>query len=266
MSLLLVGAITGLRADDAGTKRAWELVGRSVDEAHRAFAGLAGTQQGAAARDAALGLAVTGFETQPFAEKNVTASQQQLRGLIAADANDETGIRARYELGRSRQLYHGASGPATENPEFAVLVREHPEHYLAQLAVVKLMLHRLYAVDADEPAKARLAAAESVRGQLNEAGLRGEYHLLLGDAYLFFGDQRAAALRHYREAERIGIHDSSARAQVLVQIGELARLEGDRALAIEAYRKFLADFSRDVRVLTIRRRLEEAERNPDATP
>jgi hypothetical protein len=42
---------------------------------------------------------------------------------------------------------------------------------------------------------------------------------------------------------------------VLVQIGELARLTGDRALAAQAYRTFLEDFPRDIRQQIVRDRL-----------
>lgn len=213
----------------------------------------------------AFGFAVSGFERQPFAEMNVASSRQQLRTLIAVDAKDEIGIRAQYALGRSRQLY-GSIESALVNPELSNLVHEQPKHYLTQMAVVKLMLHRLYAVDSDEPALTRLTAAESMRGLVTEPGLQCGYHILLGDAYLFFGDQRSAALRHFEEAERIGISNSSARARVLVQIGELARLEGNAALALEAYRKFLGEFNRDIRVLIIRRRLEDVERCQNAIP
>jgi phage tail tape-measure protein len=77
----------------------------------------------------------------------------------------------------------------------------------------------------------------------------------MGEAYLFFGDRRAAALPHYRSALEIGIPDAAMRATVLVQIGELSRLEGQSAVAVAAYRKFIGEFPRDIRVFEVRKRL-----------
>lgn len=49
---------------------------------------------------------------------------------------------------------------------------------------------------------------------------------------------------------------------MLVQIGELARLTGDKALAVRSYRIFLKDFPRDIRQQIVRDRLASVEAQP----
>ncbi len=179
-------------------------------------------------------------------------ARAELEGLVMAAPDTESGIAARYLLGRLRQLEDGV----LESPEFTVLLNEHPQHLLAQLAAVKLMLRRLYADGAEKP-EDRLQMAEQLGGRLTVPALRCDYHLALGEAYIFYGDRQEPALRHLRAAEVLGIPSAAARANVLVQIGELARLTGDRATAVQSYRKFLTNFPRDLRQQIVRDRLTE---------
>lgn len=233
---------------------AWELTSQTrLREAAAAFGAAAAGQ-----REAELGAAVVELELPPTTPEKTARAREKLAALAAAAPNDETGLRARYLLGRLRQL---ASTDDDERgaPELVALVREHPAHYLAQLATIKLAQHRLYAISTASSPAQRLAAAEKDLAQLTHPELLRDFHLVLGDAYLFFGDQRAAALPHYRAAEALGIPEATVRATVLVQIGELARLENQPDVAIAAYRRFLKNYRRDLRAFEIRQRLAALE-------
>lgn len=176
--------------------------------------------------------------------------RDELEAVVAAAPDAEAGITARYLLGRLRQLEADVGEP----PEFTALLERHPGHPLAQLARVKVILWRLYAVDATPPAE-RLAAAEQMGAELTLPAMRGDFHLAMGEAYLFHGDRQAPALRHLRAAEQLGIPGAATRANVLVQIGELARLTGDRAGARRSYQAFLTEYPRDLRQQIVRDRL-----------
>jgi len=178
----------------------------------------------------------------------------ELATLVEADPRASTSLVALYLLGRLSQLEHGTDAPA----ELVRLSRDHADHPLGQLAALKLLLRRLYATG-PEGAEARLEAGEALAETITASGLRSDYHLAMGEAYLFHGDRRAAALRHLRAAAELGIPSAATRANVLVQIGELARLTGERTVAAASYRAFIAEFPRDLRQQIVRDRLAEVE-------
>jgi len=250
-SLLLASSAFASEPLDA----AWELTSQTrLREAATAFQAPAVSGQ----REAELGAAVVELELPPTTPEKTTRAREKLAALVAAKPNDETGLRARYLLGRLRQL-SGTDDDENGAPELVALAQEHPAHYFAQLATIKLAQHRLYATSTATTPAQRLAAAEKDIPKLTRPELLRDFHLVLGDAYLFFGDQRAAALPHYRAAEALGIPEATVRATVLVQIGELARLENQPDVAIAAYRQFLKSYRRDLRAFEIRKRLAALE-------
>jgi tetratricopeptide (TPR) repeat protein len=261
----MLGASTLLGADRTGEalRAGWEYAATTlIREASQHFGELVDASHlpHAARREATLGRAVVELQMQPFSNARITAARGWLEQLLAEDTEDEVAIRARYLLGRMRQLHpNGMGAGEVSPPEFLVLLRDHPQHYLAQLAQVKRVLHRLYEWSPQEPAARRLEDAERWGANLHDPRLRSDFHLAMGEAYLFHADQQEPALRHFLAAERLGIPDSNARGTVLVQIGELSRLAGQREEAVRAYRSFLRDFRRDPRMLKIQDRLEELE-------
>ncbi|MBK8858267.1 MAG: hypothetical protein IPN11_11505 [Opitutaceae bacterium] len=207
----------------------------------------------AATARARLDAAVAVLQSPAVGEEDSRRIRADLAALAAESPVTESGIAARYLLGRLRQIEEGIGEP----PEFTSLLSEHPQHPLAQLAAVKVILRRLYAEGPETPG-ARLQAAEQLGRVVTLAALRCDFHQAMGDAYIFHGDRREPALRHLRAAEALGIPSAAARANVLVQIGELARLTGDGAVAGWSYRKFLADFPRDLRQQIVRDRLADS--------
>ncbi len=209
-----------------------------------------------AAMEPRLTAALAGLQRQPLSDDERAQILNELRAVAADRPAAESGITALYLIGRLRQQSEGVE--AGDPPEFRELLRDHSSHPLAQLARVKLLMRRLYPAitDTSTPA-ARLQVAETMGQDIVLPSLRADFHLAMGDAYIFYGDQREPALRHLVEAERLGITSSATRGTVLVQMGELARLTNDRTLAAESYRRFLADFPRDIRQQIVRDRLAE---------
>ena len=203
-------------------------------------------------QDLRLTVAVTALQSSATSEGETRRIRAELEALVVEAPAAEPGIAARYLLGRLRQIEEGIGKP----PEFTALISEYPQHPLAQLAAVKVILRRLYA-DGPETPEARLQAAEQLGRVVTLPALLCDFHQAMGDAYIFYGDRREPALRHLRAAEALGIPSAAARANVLVQIGELARLTGEAAVAEWSYRKFLADFPRDLRQQIVRDRLAE---------
>lgn len=181
-------------------------------------------------------------------------AKAELAALIADDDKSADALAALYLLGRLKQLENGEGDPL----EFQTLRTQHPGHPLAQLAALKVLLRRLYS-DGPESAEDRLRSGEELAATITQPALRSDYHLAMGEAYIFHGDRREPALRHLRAAAAIGIPSAATRANVLVQIGELARLTGQRAVAVASYRAFIAEFPRDLRQQIVRDRLAEVE-------
>ena len=181
-------------------------------------------------------------------------ARAELAAVVAADPGAADGFAALYLLGRLRQLEDGVAEP----DELARLSREHISHPLGQLATLKILLRQLYA-DGPESAKQRLKHGEDVGVAITLPALRSDYHFAMGEAYIFYGDQRGPALRHLQAAAAIGIPSSATRANVLVQIGELARLTDAQDVAAASYRAFIAEFPRDLRQQIVRDRLAEVE-------
>lgn len=181
-------------------------------------------------------------------------AKAELEAIIASEEESADALAARYLLGRLKQLENNEADP----PEFQALRARQPGHPLAQLAALKVMLRRLYA-DGPESPDDRLRSGEELAATITLPALRGDYHLAMGEAYIFHGDRREPALRHLRAAAAIGIPSAATRANVLVQIGELARLSGERAVAAASYRAFLAEFPRDLRQQIVRDRLADME-------
>ncbi len=187
------------------------------------------------------------------AEENRQA-KAELAAIIAEEGSSADALAARYLLGRLKQLEDNETDP----PEFQILRSQQPGHPLAQLATLKVLLRRLYSDGPELPAE-RLRHGEDLGALITLPALRSDFHLAMGEAYIFHGDQREPALRHLRAAMVLGIPSAATRANVLVQIGELARLTGAKAVAAASYRTFIAEFPRDLRQQIVRDRMAEVE-------
>lgn len=208
----------------------------------------------AAEPSARFAAAVAELQSPALTPASTQRARSELAAVVAAAPAAPEGIAALYLLGRLSQLEDGVAEPV----ELARLCREHADHPLGQLAALKVLLRRLYSDGPESPAD-RLRHGEGLGALITLPALRGDYHLAMGEAYIFHGDQREPALRHLQAAAALGIPSAATRANVLVQIGELARLTGAKAVAADSYRAFLAEFPRDLRQQIVRDRLAKVE-------
>ncbi len=230
-----------------------------VSEAHSAFEQLEKTGPADTRREAALGAAVTLLELPPQSHARVEQSAAALRLLYKENSNDSTGLAAGYLLGRIRQVFNPEGQAEPSPPELISLADNHPDSVYGQLAMLKLTLHQLYLPQSDPTPAARLRSLAKYEAKITFPNLQREYHLLIANAQIFFEIQEPEALRHLQSALELGIPNAVMRADVLVQIGEIARALGQDRVAEISYRRFLEENVHDERIMMVRDRLTELE-------
>lgn len=246
---LTVVALTRLGAEPMGNAAWQDLREWRFTEAARSF------EQAADEPASRLGHAVALLNLQPRTADGLARAERELVAL-AEDASVGTDLTvvARYLLARVAEVHAFAPDPARAVDLYRGLLASHPQHPLAQSAAAKVATLRLYRLGS-EPLST-LAALEPMGQQLTEAGARRDFHLVLGRSYLFFGGERRRALGHLEAALAAGVVTPTVRADLLVQIGELARELNQPATARRAWNEFLATFQRDPRADLVRQHLE----------
>lgn len=224
-------------------------------EAREAFAARVNAG-GADAREARLGLAVALLGVQPRTQGNVTAARDLLTPLAESSEADGWSRQARYFLGRIAQLHEREPDPALAQRHYQQLFDEHPAEPLAQVAAVKIVLLAANAVTSPEEKRAALAHLESWGGRLNYPPAQRDFHAVMTQAYLRHApEDLASARRHALASHELGYADKVRHVSNLLRIAELSRALGDSAMARIFYERFLAEATRDSRVLLVRERL-----------
>ncbi len=232
-------------------RAAWELLA-----AYRPEAALAQFRSaaGGVSRSGQFGEAMA-LLAQPLpVPDRVTRGRALLEGVAAGHDND-LALAARFYLARVATLQAEPSDPRAAATGFERLIAEHPDSRWAQAAVPRLAILRLYTAAGPADPAARIAEAERLVPAARLPSTSAGLHLVIADAVTYYRLPDAGALPHLLEAEQTGVLDVVTRADVLVQIGELARLGGDRALAERFYRTFLREYPRDSRQFPVRRQL-----------
>lgn len=208
-------------------------------------------------RSSQLGEALALLNSQPQTRANFGRAEQLLTALHESNPHDESGIAATYYLGRLAQLNPFGPDYAKAARYLENLIEQHPSTPYAQMAITKLAILRIYLLPQESTREATL-------GELNNrlspylalpAAIR-DFNLILADAYARFQISDEAALNHLLAAYHSGVLIGKARSDILLRIGELSRLLGDKDQAKRFYRQFLEEFPRDQRTHTIRERLE----------
>lgn len=213
----------------------------------------------ARAREARFGRGVALLDKQPVSPAQVGEARAVLTEL-ADSGTDEFAVGARFFLGRIAQHHLAEPDAAEAARQFHRLVAEHEDSVWAQSALGRLALIEIYALDQDKAPAARLAAAEKLLAHARVPAAESEVHLAIADAIFFYRLPSGPALPHLLAAERLGRLDWTVRMDVLVQIAELSRLEGNRAQAAKFYRQFLKENPRDLRHYNVQQRLAEMEK------
>lgn len=225
-------------------------------DARRAFAAAAPT------REARFGEATMLLNTQPKTSANLARARELLEALVNEPPDDDYTVMAGYFLGRLAQVHEVPADPARALACYDRVWRDHPEHLFAQLAGVKACVLRLYGADPAAAPADRLARAEAEAPRFTQPEARRDYELVMADACARLGGADEAQLAHLLAAEEAGYLDKIGRADLDVRVAELARLAGQKERAIAYYRKFLGEYTREMRVYQVRQRLRELEAAP----
>lgn len=252
VALLAALALPLFATEPAATPSAWDQTALGLfKDAHLSFAA-----QPAADREARFGEAVTLLSLQPKTDTNLDRAASLFAALIAAKADDDLGISARYYLARIPQVHRATPDNAAALVLFRELDALNSPHPLAQRAVVQIALIELF-----EP---RLPASE-IRSRYDRLAARSatltepsalrDFHMVMGDAALRFSLGETLALDHLLAADRAGIARAITQRDTWLRIAELARRTGRTDVSKTYYSKFLDTFPRDSRRLTVKERL-----------
>ncbi len=229
----------------------WENMSTGLfNEAHAEFTKLE-KAPGADLRSLRYGDAVSLLNIQPRTQSNIEKAYQIFEELHAAAPADDLGLESRYMQGRIEHAQRATPDLQKAEAIFSELVKSHPNHPASQRAQVKLAIIRLYAkIDATER-RSRYDGFTVAASQLQDAGAKVQMHLLLADVARRFDYGEAEQLNHMLAAEKAGVTKRRLRGDVLVRIGDLARLTGKNDLAATYYTQFLAEFPRTDRRTTV---------------
>lgn len=256
IAYLIIGLFTTL-AQAVGTELqdGWqELVSYRAAHALKIFDPVQTAADSETAREARFGRAVALLDKQPVTSGQLNESRRLLTEL-ADSGTDNFAQGARFFLGRIAQHHLVTPDAAEARRQFHRLLEEHADSIWAQTAISRLALLELYGTNLNETPASRVAAAEQLLRYTRTPTAESELHYVIASAIFFYRLPASDALTHLLSAERLGRLGWNERREVLVQIAELSRLEGNAIQAAEYYRKFLEENPRDQRHYIVKERL-----------
>jgi hypothetical protein len=203
----------------------------------------------ASLREARLGLAIAQLNRPPVTPSSLDEAQRRLAEL--AGGNDATSHAARYFLGRLLQIHPMAPDPAAAAREYEGLVATGADDPWCRLALVKLAILRLTVLPAVGSVAEQLGAVEPLLTRTSDPATLHDLHLVLAEARLNHEIYDTVTLGHLRAALATTRESDPTRADILVQVGRLASLLGDRPTAKENYERFLRDYPKERRAFTV---------------
>jgi len=263
--LLWVGTVT-MQAEPAvseksattvisAAQQAWDDAAKLlINDANRKFQE-AGAMPGVESREIELGEATTLLSVQPKTGSNIARAETLLKKIIAENGSDETAITAKYLLARIPQIHLVVRDEKLADERFTTLIEEHPAHPLAQTALVKRGLIRMYSLTDPATLAERYAVAAKESGNLTGPDARRDYFLLLSDVSIKTSKPPEVTLGHLFEVEKAGNLRDRALADLYVQIAEFARVAGQHDVVVLYYTKFTGRFKRDSRRYYIEEKL-----------
>lgn len=243
---LLVGGVSA-------EERPWDKIALGLfNEADGVFEEIAAKSTGEEARLALYGRAVALLNIQPRTQGNIEKSQQLFESIYRAETLDDLGLAARFMQARIAQIHLLPVNKERAEQIYTELSAGRPNHPITQRAKVKLTLLRIYATGIDEAERRnRFVEGEERATGLSELGPRAQIYLLLAETAQRLGYGTETELKHLLSAESAGIVKLRLRADVLVRIGDLARISGDEEMARAHYKVFLKDYPRTDRRTTV---------------
>lgn len=221
------------------------------NEAHTAFINASDEAAPADRRILRYGEAVSLLNAQPRTQSNIDQAYGILEEVRNAGAGDDLALEARYLQGRIEQIQRSTPSPSKAEAIYLELIAQTPDHPVAQRALVKLAIIRLY--DRIDSAERRQRYDWFTReaARLTDDGARVQLHLLLAEyaRRLEYGNEQELA--HMLAAYKAGVTKRRLLVEVLVRIGDLSRLTGRNDMARDFYTRFLEQFPRTDRRSTV---------------
>lgn len=214
-------------------------------------------------RNIHLGQALSILNKNPKTTANTRRAVSMLHTIVKENPVDETGLMARYILARV-YLFHQT--PVRQNDaiiQYEGIINDKPEHLIAQICVIKLSMLQIYGENRGETRLEVIKSIEAKAPLLTDSALVRDYHLLLGNAYMYFNLSSEKALQHLIKADRIGIVGPISASEIYLQIAELANSIGNYRIANSYYKSFIQKYPRDIRTYTVMQRIAELSNIPN---
>lgn len=208
-------------------------------------------------RNMHLGQALSLLNKNPKTNTNTRRAISMLESLAGEDPKDETGLTARYLLARAHLFHLTPASTEDAMTKYEGIIRDKPEHIIAQISVVKLAMLRIYGENNGKTKLEVIKSIEAMSSLLKDSALVRDFHLLLGNAYMYFDLSPEKALHHLIKAERIGIAGPVSSSETCIQIAELANSIGNFHIANSYYKSFVEKYPRDIRSYTVTQKITE---------
>jgi hypothetical protein len=236
------------RAAGPSLADAWQTLSTGFyDDAIRQFAATGNS------REAQLGIAMAQFNRPPVTSSSLDDARAQFERLAAG--NDASGRAARYFLGRLQQLHPMAPDPTAAARTFERLVATGADDRWCRLALVKLAVLRLTVLPSAHGPAAQLAGAEPLLARTADPVTRRDLHLVISEARMHHQLYDAITLGHLQSALGEPTVPADLRADLLIQIAQVARRLGDHGTARAHYERYLREFPKDRRFYTVQQAL-----------
>ncbi|NJK92572.1 MAG: hypothetical protein HC904_12530 [Blastochloris sp.] len=215
-------------------------------------------------RELAYGQAATLINVQPKTNSNMDRAKEMLNRVIAGGDSDDLTVSSRYLLARIAQVHQLPPDDGEAIRLYSDLINKHPDHVLAQQALVKRANLQFFSTESKTPLQDRYALLLKEAGLVTEAEARRDYQMLAFVAGQRLNRPARELLGHLIQVEATGVVRDRALADLYVRLGEFANLAGEKKMAIHYYQTFLNGFVRDTRRLIVREKLAELGANPEA--
>ncbi len=247
----------GNSADVAEESPGWELLAQyRFKEALLAFEQNSATGVDSK-RSIALGEALSRLVSPSYNEADLPAIVSELEQIWQSNSRDKAGLWAGYYLGRIRQNHANAKADYDAALTwYERVATAGGDDLMAQTARLKAVGLLLFApLDAVLTSEERFQQAQDLVANISEPYLQMNALLVLGNGMFYRDAAPDRVLPSLESAWRLGVTDPTARAQILIQIGNLATKVGKPHLAADCYQQFLDEFPREKRNQMVREQL-----------
>ena len=244
----------GLQEEPTTVPAAWRKTTKSLfNDAFADFRNLAEGkgQSGNETVEIMFGTALNLLNVQPKTSRNITQAREIFEGIILSHCESPYAPASKYYLARITELHQSEPDAAAAKRIYRDLIRSHPEHFYAQVAVIKYATLSLFELTSAENKHLLYEELESLVENLRDPHLKSLYHFLLTDCAFRFGLPLQKALVHAQAADG-GLAWSRTRVDIYFWAGQAALDLGRYALAEHYFSRFLEASPRSIRAHYVR--------------